>query len=156
AAVRNAVTIAQLDESRRDRAITIAERQTEQLARLIDDLLDVARITQGRITLRKELVSLRAVLDRALDATRALIDGQEHSIEVAFAGGDVHVEADPARLEQVLVNLLTNAAKYTDAGGRIHVSVEPDGAAVCVRIRDSGMGIDAEMLPRVFDLFAQG
>jgi PAS domain S-box-containing protein len=156
AAVRNAVAAARIDEPRRERALDIAQRQTDQLARLIDDLLDVARITQGRITLRKEVVSLGDVLERALEATRALVEGQGHTIDVSFASGDVRVEADPVRLEQVLVNLLTNAAKYTEPGGRIDVRVEGEGAAVRVRIRDSGMGIRPEMLPRVFDLFAQG
>jgi two-component system CheB/CheR fusion protein len=156
AAVRNAVTTARLDEPRRARALDIAQRQTDQLTRLIDDLLDVARITQGRITLQKEVVSLRDVLDRALEATRALVDGLGHRIDVSFASGDVRVEADPARLQQVLVNLLTNAAKYTEPGGRIEVRVEESGGAIALRIRDSGMGIHPEMLPRVFELFAQG
>jgi signal transduction histidine kinase/ActR/RegA family two-component response regulator len=155
-AVRNAVVTARLDESRRERALDIARRQTDQLSRLIDDLLDLARITQGRIALRRERISVADVVDRAVDATRAQVDARAHTLAISLPAEPVHVDADPGRLEQALANLLSNAAKYTERGGRIHVVVERDRDAAVVRVRDSGVGIAPDMLPHVFDLFAQG
>lgn len=155
AAVRNAVATASLDESRRPRALQIAGRQADQLGRLIDDLLDVARITQGRITLRKQRVRLAEVVEEAVESTRSFIELRGLRLTVTSASERIRVEADPARLEQVFVNLLSNAAKYTEAGGQIDVAIERQHAEVAVRFRDTGMGIAPEMLPRVWDLFAQ-
>jgi two-component system CheB/CheR fusion protein len=156
AAVRNAVATATLDEARRPRALEIAQRQADQLGRMIDDLLDVARITQGRIELRRELVRLADVVERAVDTMRPFIEARGLALVVTHPSGPVRVEADPARLEQVFVNLLSNAAKYTNAGGRIDVVAESAGEGrVAVRIRDTGMGIAPEMMPRMWDLFAQ-
>lgn len=154
-AVRNAVATASLDESRRPRALEIARRQAEQLGRLIDDLLDVARITQGRITLRKERVHLNVIIDRAVEATRSFIESRGLRLTIAVASDPIRLEADPARLEQVVANVLTNAAKYTEAGGRIDLTVERQGEEALVRVRDTGIGIAAEMLPRIWDLFTQ-
>lgn len=155
-AVRNAVVTARLDASRRDRALDIARRQTDQLARLIDDLLDLARITQGRMALRKERLSVTDAIDRAVDATRALLEAREHTLGIALPADPVYLEADPGRLEQALANLLSNAAKYTERGGRIEMVAEREGESVVLRVRDSGIGIPADMLPHVFDLFTQG
>jgi len=154
-AVRNAVAAASLDESHRPHALEIARRQSEQLGRLIDDLLDVARVTQGRITLQKKRIRLAEVIKEAVESVRPTIESRGLNLRVALAREPICVEADSARLEQVFVNLLSNAGKYTDAGGQIEVMVEPQGEEVAVRIRDTGMGIAPQMLPRLFDLFMQ-
>jgi signal transduction histidine kinase len=155
AAVRNAVATASMDVARRPRALAIARRQTDQLGRLIDDLLDVARITQGRIPLRKERVLLGEVLERALDNVRPVIESRGLVLQVAMGPVPLRVEGDPARLEQVFVNLLGNAAKYTEPGGRITLEAARDGDAAVVRVRDTGVGIAPDMLPRLWDLFTQ-
>jgi signal transduction histidine kinase/ActR/RegA family two-component response regulator len=154
-AVRNAVAAASLDESHRPHALEIARRQSDQLGRLIDDLLDVARVTKGQITLRKKRVPLAEVIEEAVESMRPTIESRGLTLRVALAREPICVEADSARLEQVFVNLLSNAAKYTEAGGQIDVMVEPQGEEVGVRIRDTGMGIAPEMLPRLWDLFRQ-
>jgi signal transduction histidine kinase/CheY-like chemotaxis protein len=154
-AVRNAVVAASLDESRRSHALEIARRQTDQLGRLIDDFLDVARITQGRVTLHKEAVFLREIIDGAAESTRSFIESRGVHLAVALEPAAIQVKADRARLEQVFVNLLSNAAKYSDAGGRIDVRSERQGEEVAVHVRDTGIGIAAEMIPRIWDLFAQ-
>ena len=156
AAVRNAVATASLDESRRERALEIAGRQAGQLGRMVDDLLDVARITSGRIALRKGRVRLADVVEQAVESIRPFVEMRGLSLIVTLPSQPVQVEADAARLEQVFVNLLSNAAKYTDAGGRIDVVAACIGdGQVAVGIRDTGMGIAPEMLPRMWDLFAQ-
>jgi signal transduction histidine kinase/CheY-like chemotaxis protein len=154
-AIRNAVVAARFDESRRDRALDIALRQTEQLTRLVDDLLDVARITQGRIRLRKERLSFGSVIERAVEGTRSFIEDRGHALSVSLAAEGMQLEGDPGRLEQVVTNLLTNAAKYTAPGGRVEVVAERQDEEAVLSVRDTGIGIKAEMLPRVFDLFAQ-
>jgi PAS domain S-box-containing protein len=154
-AVRNAAVTARLDPARRERALDIMCRGTDQLGRLIDDLLDVARITQGRITLRRQRVRLASIVARAVETTQQLIEERAHGLSVSSSPDEVQVNADPTRLEQVIVNLITNAAKYTEPGGRIDVRVEHDGGDAVLRVRDNGAGIEPEMLPRVFDLFAQ-
>jgi len=154
-AVRNAVVTARLDPERRDRALDIARRGTDQLGRLVDDLLDVARITQGKIALRMQRLTLAGVVERAVESTRQLIEERAHALTLSLPGADVHVDGDSTRLEQVVANLVTNAAKYADPGGRIEVSVTREGDDAVLRVRDDGCGIAPEMLPRVFDLFAQ-
>jgi signal transduction histidine kinase/ActR/RegA family two-component response regulator len=157
-AVLNAITAADLDQSRRDRAIDIARRQTAQLARLVDDLLDVARITQGRIALRKEPVSVMSIVERSIEETRAATEARQQRMIVIAPPETrtIHVEVDPARMQQCIGNLLQNASKFTPARGRIEVSVLRNGSDVAIRVRDTGIGIAPEMLARVFDLFAQG
>jgi PAS domain S-box-containing protein len=155
AAVRNAVVTARLDPSRRERALDIAYRQTDQLARLVDDLLDVARITGGRMTLRLEAVRLPSLVERAVETTRDLVGARGHDLVVSLPDEPLCVNADPTRLEQVVGNLITNAAKYTEPGGRIEVTVQREGEQAVLRVRDNGIGIAPEMLSRVFDLFAQ-
>jgi signal transduction histidine kinase/ActR/RegA family two-component response regulator len=154
-AVRNAVVTASLDESRRSHALEIARRQTDQLGRLIDDLLDVARITQGRVTLHKEAVYLAEIIQAAVESTRSFVESRGIQLTVALEPDAIQVKADRTRLEQVFVNLLSNAAKYGDAAGRIDVRSERRGEEVAVHVRDTGIGIAAEMIPRIWDLFAQ-
>jgi PAS domain S-box-containing protein len=154
AAMQSAIIAARLDESRREVALDIARRQGAQLRRIVDDLLDVSRVTGGKIALRKEQLFLATVVERALDATRTTIEERGQTLAVALPS-EIKVEADADRLEQVLVNLLINAAKYTPPGGHIEVSAEVLGEEIVLRVRDNGVGIDAETLPYVFDLFAQ-
>src|SRR5262249_54370204 len=120
-----------------------------------DDLLDVSRITRGKVTLQKEPVDLAAVVARAVEISRPLIDARRHELAVILPPEPVRLEADPTRLAQVVANLLNNAAKYTEERGHIWLTVERDGGEAVVRVRDSGVGIPAEMLAQVFDLFTQ-
>jgi PAS domain S-box-containing protein len=138
------------------RHTAVIERQIRNLSRLVDDLLDVARITRGAITLSTETVRLQDIVPRAVDATRALIDGLRHELSVALPDEPTFLEADPTRLEQILVNLLINAAKYSEPGSRIHLSAEHEGGDVIVRLKDTGLGIPADLLPHIFSLFVQG
>jgi two-component system, chemotaxis family, CheB/CheR fusion protein len=154
-AIRNALVTARLDPSRRDRAHQIACRQADQLALLVDDMLDVARFTQGKLTLRKQKVVFASVIERALETARPLIEERAHKFTVALPVSEVTIEADPMRLEQVFANVISNAVKYTEPGGRIDITAEAANGEVVVRVRDSGVGIRPEMLGRVFDLFAQ-
>ena len=159
APIRNALEIMRVDG--RDRsaveqtARTMIERQLEQMVRLVDDLLDVNRITRGRLELRKERVDLAQAIKSAVETSRPLIDAARHSLDLELPSQPVYLDADPVRLAQVFANLLNNAARYMDRGGRIVVRVRRDGAQVQVSVKDSGMGIPAEMLPKIFDMFAQ-
>jgi PAS domain S-box-containing protein len=155
AAVRNAIYSARLDASRTDRALEIASRQTDQLAHLVDDLLDVANITRDRIRLNPQPVAIREVIERALDATRFLVESRRIELAVTLPDAEARVVGDGARLEQVVTNLLTNAAKYTEPGGRIELTGERRGEDVVLRVRDNGVGIAPALLPRIFDLFVQ-
>jgi PAS domain S-box-containing protein len=139
-----------------EHAAGIVERQARSLARLLDDLLDVSRITRDRIELRWTVLSVADAVERALEATRPLLDERRHAVSVTLPPRPLHVEADPARLEQIIVNLLNNAAKYTPPGGRITVVVAEEGETVALRVSDTGIGIPADMLSRIFELFVQG
>jgi CheY-like chemotaxis protein len=131
------------------------DRQVRRLMRLVDDLLDVSRITQGKIQLRRERAELRGIVNRAVETARPFIDSRKHELSVSLPAEAIWLDADPARLEQVVVNLLNNAAKYTEPGGHIWLTVEREGPEAVLRVTDTGIGIQAEMLPRVFDLFVQ-
>ncbi|MGH7858871.1 MAG: ATP-binding protein [Candidatus Binatia bacterium] len=164
APLRNAARILrspEADVARAQRAREIIDRQIENMARMIDDLLDVSRITQGKIRLRKDPVELVAVLSRAVESSRDDIDARGQDLVVSLPREPVYVEADAARLEQIFANLLNNAAKFSDRGGHIWLTVETaDGAAdsseeITVRVRDDGIGIAPQMLPRVFEVFIQ-
>ncbi len=133
---------------------TIAH-QTRHLARIVDDLLDVTRISNGKIELRNELVDLASVIGRAIDVTRSLIESKHHQVSLALPLGNVLVCGDATRLEQVFVNVLTNAAKYMAAHGRIAIRAELRGADVDVAVEDNGVGLSPEIRPRLFDLFTQ-
>ncbi|MCW5889742.1 MAG: response regulator [bacterium] len=154
ASVRNAIVTARLDEAHRERALEIADRQTDQLRRLVDDLLDVARVTQGKITLHTEPVLLSEVVQRAVEAATQAVEERGQTLAVSLPAEPVVLEADVARIQQVFGNLLANASRYTPAGGRIEISAAT-GAEVVVRVRDTGSGIPADVLPHVFDLFVQ-
>jgi PAS domain S-box-containing protein len=150
-AQKPAITPAQLKWSH-----DVIDRQVEHMSRLLDDLLDVSRITRGSLELRRQRLLLADHVHAALEATRPLIEAKEHRIEVDLADSTpLHVDADPVRLVQIFSNLLTNAAKYTDAGGLIRVTARVAGENIEVSVRDNGIGIPADMLPRVFDMFSQ-
>jgi PAS domain S-box-containing protein len=134
---------------------TIIERQVGQLTQIVDELLEVSRITTGRIQLRQEPIALGVVVEHAVMAVRSLIDQRKHELELSLPAKAIWVHADAARLEQVVVNLLTNAAKYTDQGGHVWLTVTQEGEQAVLRVRDTGVGIAPEILPRIFDLFTQ-
>ena len=133
----------------------VIDRQVQQMSRLVDDLLDVSRIARGKIELRKERVSIAAAVANAVEASRPQLERGRHELSMVSAPEALYVDADSARLSQIFSNLLNNAAKYTDPGGRIRLQVERDGNEAVVRVADNGMGIPREMLGRVFDMFVQ-
>ncbi|WP_077037881.1 ATP-binding protein [Pelomonas sp. KK5] len=158
APIRNAVQIMQLsrEEGVHENARRIIERQLKQLVHLVDDLLDISRISQGKVELRRENVDVASAVMTAIETSRPLIDAGHHELSIRLAPPRaLRVHADLTRLCQIVANLLNNAAKYTPEGGRIEVAAERDGAHALIRVRDSGIGIAREMLPRVFDMFAQ-
>jgi len=131
------------------------ERQVHHLVRLVDDLLDVSRVMRGKIELRREPVELATVVARAVETAKPLIEVQAHRLEISLPPESLLVDADPVRLAQVVGNLLTNAAKYTEANGQIWLAAQRDGDDVVLKIRDTGIGIAPDMLPHVFELFVQ-
>ena len=145
----------QHDEPHHSIALQIVERQVGQLTRLVEDLLDVSRVTTGIFQLRLNTCTFRQIVERAVTTTHALALKRGQSFTVALPAKDLHLMADAARLEQVVVNLLNNAVKYTDAGGGITLTIEEDGDTAVLRVRDTGIGIAPELLPRIFDLFSQ-
>jgi len=160
APLRNAVRVlrrdaAELTETERGELFAMFDRQIEHLVRLVDDLLEVSRITRGKIELRPEKIDLAAILRNAIETSRPAIEGAGHHLLVETGAETLVLNADPVRLAQVFSNLLNNAAKYTEPGGTIWITVERRGPDVVVCVRDSGVGIPPEMLPRVFDLFTQ-
>ncbi len=162
APIRNAIYVLQKtngdDPAAQEQArplLIMMQRQVEHLVRLIDDLLEVSRITSGKIELKKERCDLAAVLRHAIDTSLPLIKAAGQCLTVEKLPSPVMVEADPVRLAQVLTNLLNNAAKYTDGVGHIWVKAERVGDEAVIRVRDDGMGISPELLPHVFDLFTQ-
>ena len=135
--------------------LEVIDRQVSHLRRLVDDLLDVSRITRGKVELHKERVELGGVAAQAVEVARPLFQAKRQTLYVAFASRGLAVDADPARLVQVFANLLTNAAKYSEEGSDVHFSAERHGERIVVRVRDQGEGIEPEMLDRVFDVFVQ-
>ena len=133
----------------------IIERQMGQLQHLVDDLLEVSRITTGRVQLRQVTVAVSGIVEVAVETARPLIEQRRHQLTVSLPSEPVWLNADAARLEQVVVNLLTNAAKYTDEGGHICLTVQAEGQDCVIRVRDTGVGITSELLPCIFDLFTQ-
>jgi PAS domain S-box-containing protein len=136
-------------------ASEMLERQVGQMARLVDDLLDMSRITRGNIELRKEPTELAPIVDQAVETVGPLYQSMNHELTVTLPPTPVHVHADPARLAQVVGNLLNNAGKFTDKGGRVSLTVEREGEYAFVRVRDNGIGIAAEHLSRLFEMFLQ-
>jgi PAS domain S-box-containing protein len=133
----------------------VIERQTAHMARLLDDLLDVSRITRGRLEVRRARVPLRAVIDAAVETVRPLLDAQGHRLQVELPEESLFIDADALRIAQVLANLLTNAAKYTPPPGNIRLFAARDGGQVKIRVLDNGIGLAPDDLPRIFDMFAQ-
>lgn len=136
-------------------SLDVMHRQVQNLTRLVDDLLDVSRITRGLIDLRLETMDLRSTVEFAVQTSRPALDAREHELSLSLPSYPLLLQGDPTRLEQVITNLLTNAAKYTDAGGSIRVAAGIEEEMAVIRVRDSGRGIPKEMLPRIFDLFTQ-
>jgi signal transduction histidine kinase/ActR/RegA family two-component response regulator len=136
--------------------LSLVKRQVGQLSRLVDDLLDVSRITEGRIELRRTAAEISAILAQARESVEPLIRERNHTLMVEASQERLFVEGDHARLVQSVANLLTNAAKYTDPGGEIRLSVRPQGGEVAIAVSDNGVGISPDLLPRLFNLFVQG
>ena len=135
--------------------LTIAERQLAQLTRLVGDLMDASRIGSGRVELQLEDVCVNDAVETAVQTVRHMVEERGQELTVELPSEPVFVRADAARIEQIIVNLLGNAAKYTENGGRISLSVEQQRGVCTMRVRDTGIGIATELLPRVFDLFTQ-
>jgi PAS domain S-box-containing protein len=158
APIRNALMILEhADEDRETRvwARGIIDRQSRHLTSLVDDLLDVSRITRGKITLTKGPLAVASLLNTAVESSRPLLEAARHHLEMRLPGAPLHVEGDPTRLAQVVLNLLNNAAKYTPEGGEVHLVADREGDWCRISVRDNGEGIAPEMLPHVFDLFTQ-
>ena len=156
--ISHAVTLQReaLDDAERRWAADIIARQTWQLTRLVDDLLDVSRVTQGKIKLVLERVDAGQILAGACQTVSSLTRDRSHHLQTHFAPHALWLQADAARLEQIVVNLLTNAAKYTPVGGRIWVSSRLEGREVVITVRDSGIGIPPERIADMFEMFTQG
>ena len=159
APVTTAIQLALLrqdDPAKVQRSLEIIDRQVRTMTRLIDDLLDVSRITRGTVELREENVLLRNIVEAAVETSRPLIDERGHRLTVDLPATPTRLFADPARIEQALANLLNNAAKYTDMGGQIHLSARVEGETLTLSVKDNGAGMPPELSQRVFDLFVQG
>lgn len=139
-----------------NRASDIMVRQVQQMTRLIDELLDVARISQGKIVLAREKVDLNAVITHSVETAQPLVDARGQTLEVTPLAETMWLQGDFARLAQILSNLLNNASKYSERGTTISLKASVDGAGAVIRVRDQGIGIDPQLLPRIFDLFTQG
>jgi two-component system CheB/CheR fusion protein len=160
AAIENALEVVRARGPERRAAVReaweIIDRQAGQLARLVDDLLDVSRLNQGKLRLARQPVMVATVVARAVEAARPLINARGQKLAVVLPGKSLLVEGDPVRLQQVLGNLLANSARYTPEGGHIWLTAERQVLDVVLRVRDDGIGIAPEVLPQIFDLFVQG
>ena len=158
APIRNAVKIMKQRGSE-DHALCwardVIDHQTRQMAQLVDDLLEISRVTRGKVRLHKEVVSIATIIAYAVETSRPIIDAHRHRFSIALPPETILVQADAVRMAQVLSNLLNNAAKYTEAGGHIRLAVKVEDEQVVFRVRDNGIGIPSEMLSSVFDLFTQ-
>ena len=158
APIRNCLQIVGMrgaDPTDVDAARAIMERQIAHMTRLIDDLIDVSRISRGKLELRRESTDLTSTVRSVAEATRPFCETMRHELSITLAPPPIYVDADPIRLAQVVANLLNNACKFTDHGGRIELTVQREGEQAIVRVRDSGIGIASDHLPRIFDLFTQ-
>ncbi len=138
------------------RVCGIMEQQINQMVHLVDDLLEVSRITRGKIELRRETVELSAIVCGAVEISRPLIEAAGHQLAITLPPGPVRLHADAVRLTQVVANLLNNAAKYTEPRGQIWITARREANELLLSVRDTGVGIPAEVLPRIFEMFAQG
>jgi PAS domain S-box-containing protein len=150
-----ALRLAESDRTSVHAATKMLERQVGQMVRLVDDLLDMSRISRGKIELRKDRIELAPIVSQAAEATRALYKSMNHELTVTLPPHPIYLDADPARLTQVVGNLLNNACKFTDSGGHVWLTVEQDRAYAVIRVRDNGIGIAADQLPRLFEMFMQ-
>ena len=158
APLRNSLYILRLaksDEGTAEQIHEMMEGQVNHMVRLVDDLMEVSRITRGKIELRKEPIDIAAVVRTAVETSRPLIEAAQHQLTISLPHEPVILEADPIRLAQIVTNLLNNAAKYTEEGGQIWLTVRLDASGAVISVRDTGMGIPADMLTKVFDLFTQ-
>jgi PAS domain S-box-containing protein len=158
APIRNALEILKMpgvDSATVERSREMMGRQVQQLVRLVDDLLDVSRVMRGKIELRKEQVELASVVARAVETVQPLIEAQGHELTISLPPESLPLTADPVRLAQVISNLLTNAAKYTEAKSRIWLTAQREADAAVLRVRDNGIGIAPAMRSRIFELFVQ-
>ena len=156
--IRNALEIMRLSENRTDvveSGRAMLERQIGHFVRLIDDLVDITRVTRGKIELRREMVDLSFVINAALEGSQPLIDAGRHQITVSLPPDPIRLNVDPTRLAQILINLLNNAAKYSEEGGRIELKVSDEDEHFVFRVRDTGIGIAANRLPHIFEMFGQ-
>ena len=159
APIRNGVQLLRMDDGVADlrgQTLDMIDRQTSHLVRLVDDLLDVSRITSGKMALQKAAVELSVVLASAIESCQPAIDASRHALAIDMPPESLLVHADFVRLAQVVSNLLNNAARYTAAGGRIELKVRREGREALITVSDNGIGIAAEILPRVFEMFMQG
>jgi PAS domain S-box-containing protein len=157
AAISNAVAVMSLTDvqEHRDFSMQAIQRQSMHLSRIIEDLLDISRINLGKFVLRREILDATTILDSAVRTTKTLVEARDHTLETSIDRGNLWVHADPTRLEQVVVNLLNNAAKYSENGGLIRLSAGHEGGDIVIRVKDTGIGISPEKLPKMFQLFAQ-
>jgi signal transduction histidine kinase len=158
APIVNALQILQLQGELnpiQQRSRDIIARQTGQLARLVSDLVEMSRLTGGIVALQRERIALKEVVERGVETSRPSIEERQQELSISAPGEPVWLNADPTRLEEVLVNLLTNAAKYTDRGGRVWLTAERERDQAVIRVRDSGIGIEPELLPHIFEMFTQ-
>ena len=159
APIRNAIDLMRRtspDDPAQEWSRGVIDRQVTQLTRLVDDLLDVGRITSGKIVLKKERVELNAAVRHAVESCHAALAARSQTLDVQCTTEALVIDSDPTRLSQIVLNLLNNAIKYTPEQGRIEVSVARDGDWAVLRIKDTGIGMPPELLPKVFDLFVQG
>jgi two-component system, sensor histidine kinase len=155
--IRNAVEILRVTEDRavRERAREVVGRQVQHLARLVDDLLEVSRITQRKVVLKRSVVSLSSVVESATEVARSGYEALGHTLTLDLPGEETWLDVDPVRLSQIIGNLLHNAGKFTQRGGRIELTARRDAQGLEIRVADNGVGIAPDMLPAVFDLFSQ-
>ena len=149
-AISNAAQVSKraTDDEHREWATQVIEGQVTNLSRLIDDLLDVLRITRGTIHLKKQILDIQPVIELAIASVMLLIEARGHQLSVEYSHGDAQVDVDPTRLEQIVGNLLNNAAKYSEDNGRIHLSTAVEGKELVIAIKDAGLGISASSFPR--------
>ena len=158
APIRNAARLLEspnLSHEELERSRLIIARQVRHMASLLDDLLDVSRITRGMLTLKKEIVDLKQLFEAAVESARPAIEAKRHTFVVDWPSERIRIEADPVRLTQIVTNLLTNAAKYTDPDGRITLGSRTQGRTISIYVRDNGIGLAPHMLTKVFDMFSQ-
>jgi PAS domain S-box-containing protein len=138
-----------------ERVADIIDRQVRQMKRLVEDLMDVSRISRGSLQLQRQRISLHDVVNQAVEIVRPLVDSRRHHLQVVLPSAPIELDADPDRLRQIVVNLLNNAAKYTDPGGEIVVTLDRQGDEAVLRVRDTGVGMQPEQMVTIFDLFTQ-